>query len=99
MEGSGGFGFPFGGDPEDLMRALQEMMQQQGEQAQEVQTKHFAQETLDTAVELTSAALGQVQPQGSVDEQAIALRDAMRVLFPEAVARAGAGPEALMRVS
>ena len=72
MEGSGGFGFPFGGDPEELMRAFQEMMQQQGEQAQEVQDKHFAQETLDTAVELTSAALGQVEPQGSVDEQAAA---------------------------
>ena len=99
MEGSGGFGFPFGGDPEELMRALQEMMQQQGEQAQEVQTKHFAQETLDTAVELTSSALGQVQPQGTVDEQALALRDAMRVLFPEAVALVSAARQGFMRES
>jgi hypothetical protein len=99
MEGSGGFGFPFGGDPEDLVRAFQEMIQAQGEQAQEVQTKHFAQETLDTAVELTSAALGQVQPQGTVDEQAIALRDAMRVLFPEAVALVSAARQGLMRDS
>ena len=62
-----------------------------------MQTKHFAQETLDTAVELTSAALGQVQAQGSVDEQAIALRDAMRVLFPEAVALVSAARQGLMR--
>jgi len=62
-----------------------------------VQTKHFAQETLDTAVELTSAALGQIAPQGSVDEQAMALRDAMRVLFPEAVALVSAARQGLMR--
>ncbi|MDX6486112.1 MAG: hypothetical protein QOF43_1265 [Gaiellaceae bacterium] len=100
MEGSGGFGFPFGGgDPEELMRAFQEMMQQQGEQAHEVQTKHFAQETLDTAVELTSAAISQIEAQGSVDEQAIALRDAMRVLFPEAVALVSAARQGLMRES
>jgi hypothetical protein len=98
MEG-GGFNFFGGGDPEELMRAFQEMMQQQGEAAQEVQTKHFAQETLDTAVELTSAALGQVQPQGTVDEQALALRDAMRVLFPEAVALVSAARQGLMRDS
>ena len=100
MEG-GGFGFPFGGggDPEEIMRALQEMLQQQGEQAQEVQSKHFAQETLDTAVELTSAALGQIEAGGSVDEQALALRDAMRVLFPEAVALVSAARQGLMRDS
>jgi len=98
MEGSGGFGFPFGGDPEELMRAFQEMMQQQGEAAQEVQTKHFAQETLDTA-ELTSAALVQVQATGTADEQALALRDAMRVLFPEAVALVSAARQGLMHDS
>ena len=81
------------------MRAFQEMMQQQGEQAQEVQDKHFAQETLDTAVELTSAALGQIEAHGSVDEQAIALRDAMRVLFPEAVALVSAARQGLMHQS
>ena len=98
MEG-GGFGFPFGGDPEDMMRNLREFLEQQGEQAHEVQSKHFAQETLDTAVELTSAALGQIEAQGSVDEQAIALRDAMRVLFPEAVALVSAARQGFMRES
>ena len=51
---------------------------------QEAQREQFATLTLNTAVELTSAALKQVQPSGSIDEQAVALRDAMRVLFPEA---------------
>src|SRR5439155_22839801 len=82
MEG----GFPFGGDPEDLMRSLREFAEQQAESVQEAQREQFATLTLNTAVELTAAALSQMQPGGTVDEQAIALRDAMRVLFPEAVA-------------
>jgi hypothetical protein len=65
----------------------------------EVQSKHFAQETLDTAVELTAAALGQITAAGTVDEQALALRDAMRVLFPEAVALVSAARQGLMRDS
>ena len=85
MEG-GSFGFPFGGDPEDLLRGIQEFAAQQAESVQEAQREQFATLTLNTAVELTSAALKQVQPSGSIDEQAVALRDAMRVLFPEAVA-------------
>lgn len=95
----GGFGFPFGGDPEELMRNLQELFERQGEQAQEVQSKHFAQETLDSAIELTSAAVRQLSPQGGVDEQAIALRDALRVIFPEAVALVSAARQGLMRDS
>jgi len=81
----GGFNFPFGGDPEDLMRGLREFAEQQAETVQEAQREQFATLTLNTAVELTAAALQQIQPQGGVDEQTIALRDAMRVLFPEAV--------------
>jgi hypothetical protein len=50
-------------------------------------------------VELTSAALGQIEAGGSVDEQALALRDAMRVLFPEAVALVSAARQGLMRDS
>ena len=80
-------GFPlFGGDPEDLLRGLREFAEQQAESVQDAQREQFATLTLSTAVELTAAALKQVQATGSVDEQAIALRDAMRVLFPEAVA-------------
>src|SRR5881227_2328257 len=96
MEG-GGFGFPFGGDPEEIMRGLREFAEQQAETVQEAQREQFATLTLNTAVELTAAALQQIQPQGGVDEQAIALRDAMRVLFPEAVALVSAARQGFMR--
>jgi hypothetical protein len=96
MEG-GGFGFPFGGDPEDLIKGLQEFAAQQAESVQEAQKEQFATLTLNTAVELTSAALAQVQPTGGVEEQALALRDAMRVLFPEAVALVSAARQGFMR--
>ena len=65
--------------------------------SQEAQREQFATLTLNTAVELTAAALQQIQPQGGVDEQAIALRDAMRVLFPEAVALVSAARQGFMR--
>ena len=53
-------GFPFGGDPEDLMRSLREFAEQQAETVQEAQREQFATLTLNTAVELTAAALAQV---------------------------------------
>ena len=93
----GGFGFPFGGDPEDLMKNLRDFAERQTETLQEAQREQFATLTLNTAVELTGAALGRVQVQGSSDEQAIALRDAMRVLFPEAVALVSAARKGFMR--
>ena len=96
MEGSP-FGFNFGGDPDDLLRGLREFAEQQAESVQEAQREQFATLTLNTAVELTSAALAQVQVTGAVDEQAIALRDAMRVLFPEAVALVSAARQGFMR--
>ncbi len=95
----GGFGFPFGGDPEELMRNLRAFAEQQAESVQEAQREQFATLTLNTAVELTAAALKQVQVTGTVDEQAIALRDAMRVLFPEAVALVSAARQGFMRES
>ncbi len=93
----GGFGFPFGGDPEELMRNLQEFAARQAETVQEAQKEQFATLTLNTAVELTGAALRRVDVAGSPDEQAIALRDAMRVLFPEAVALVSAARQGFMR--
>ena len=96
MEG-GGFGFPFGTDPEDLMRGLREFAEQQAESVAEAQREQLATLTLNTAVELTAAALQQVDVQGSPDEQALALRDAMRVLFPEAVALVSAARQGFMR--
>ena len=96
MEGSG-FGFPFGGDPEDLMRSLREFAEKQAESVQEAQREQFATLTLNTAVELTAAALSQIQVTGVAEEQSIAMRDAMRVLFPEAVALVSAARQGFMR--
>jgi hypothetical protein len=93
----GGFGFPFGGDPEDLMRGLREFAEKQAETVQEAQREQFATLTLNTAVELTGAALSQLNPEGTAEAQAMALRDAMRVLFPEAVALVSAARQGFMR--
>ncbi|MGZ4463603.1 MAG: hypothetical protein ACXVZP_12330 [Gaiellaceae bacterium] len=95
----GGFNFPFGGDPEDLMRGLREFAEQQAESVAEAQREQFATLTLNTAVELTAAALARVDAPGGVDEQALALRDAMRILFPEAVALVSAARQGFMRES
>ena len=93
----GGFSFPLGGDPEDLLRGLRESAEQQAASVHETQREQFATLTLNTAVELTGAALSQLQPSGTPDEQSIALRDAMRVLFPEAVALVSAARQGFMR--
>lgn len=93
----GGFGFPFGGDPEELMRNLREFAERQAEAVQESQREQFATLTLNTAVELTGAALKRITVQGAPDEQALALRDAMRILFPEAVALVSAARQGFMR--
>jgi len=97
MEG-GGF-FPFGGDPEEIMRGLREFAEQQAEGVKEAQREQFATLTLNTAVELTAAALKQIQATGGVDQQSLALRDAMRVLFPEAVALVSAARQGFMHES
>jgi hypothetical protein len=93
----GGFGFPFGGDPEDLIKGLQDFAAQQAESVQEAQREQFATLTLNTAVELTGAALKRLAVSGTVEEQSLALRDAMRVLFPEAVALVSAARQGFMR--
>ncbi len=93
----GGFSFPFGGDPEELMRGLREFAEQQAEHVAEAQREQFATLTLNTAVDLTAAALKRIEVSGSVDEQALSLRDAMRVLFPEAVALVSAARQGFMR--
>ncbi len=97
MEGGAGFGFPFGGDPDELMRGLREFAERQTEAVQESQREQFATLTLNTAVELTGSALRRMEVSGTVDEQALALRDAMRVLFPEAVALVSAARQGFMR--
>ena len=95
MEGSGFF--PFGGDPEEILKGLRDFAEQQAEGVKDAQREQFATLTLSTAVELTQAALAQVTPSGTADEQALQLRDAMRVLFPEAVALVSAARQGFMR--
>jgi hypothetical protein len=95
MEGGGAFGFPMGGDPEDLLRGLREFAEQQAESVHEAQREQFATLTLSTAVELTAAALSQVQLNGSADEQVVAMPDAKRALCPETVGVVSGAPEAL----
>jgi hypothetical protein len=97
LDGMEGGGFQFGGDPEDLLRGLRDFAEQQAETVQEAQREQFATLTLNTAVELTAAALSQLNVQGSSDEQTLALRDGMRVLFPEAVALVSAARQGFMR--
>ena len=90
-------GFSLGGDPDDLMRSLREFAERQAEVVHESQREQFATLTLNTAVALTAAALQRIEPGGGPDEQALALRDAMRVLFPEAVALVSAARQGFMR--
>ena len=96
MEGSG-FGFPFGGDPDELMRGLREFAEHQAENVAEAQREQFATLTLNTAVELTAAAMKRMDVSGEPGEQAEALRKAMQVLFPEAVALVSAARQGFMR--
>jgi hypothetical protein len=81
MEG-GGFPFGmFGGDPEDLQRQLGEMM----EQMQGAQKVAWADNAINLAVQMTVACINRLDLSGKPEEQAAQVRDAIRVLFPEAV--------------
>jgi hypothetical protein len=71
----------FGGDPEDLQRQLAGFM----EQAQQSQKVAFADQAINLAVGMTVAAIGRLELSGTPDEQAKQVRDAIRLIFPEAV--------------
>ncbi len=75
---------PFGGlfgDPEELQKRLGEM----AEQMQGAQKVAFADQAIQLAVNLTVAAIGRLDLNGGSDEQALQIRDAIRMVFPEAV--------------
>ena len=76
MEGFGGFF----NDP-DFQRRMQEM----AEQMQGAQTLAWADNAIKLAVDMTVAAIGAIDLEGSSDQQAMQVRDAIRVVFPEAV--------------
>jgi hypothetical protein len=75
--------FPFGmfGDPEELQRQMAAWM----EQAQQGQKVAFADQAINLAVGITVAAIGRLELTGTPDAQAAAVRDAIRLIFPEAV--------------
>lgn len=77
MEGFGGLF----GDPDELQRQLGAM----AEQMQGAQRVAWADNAIQLAVAMTTSALGQIELSGSSDEQAHQVRDAIRLIFPEAV--------------
>jgi Ethanolamine utilization protein EutJ (predicted chaperonin) len=74
-----GFG-DFFNDP-DFQRRMQEM----AEQMQSAQTLAWADNAIKLAVDMTVAAIQRLDLSGGADEQAGQVRDAIRLLFPEAV--------------
>ncbi len=78
MEG-GGFGLF--GDPEELQKRMEEL----AEQMQSGQKVAWADNAIKLAVDMTVAAINRLDLSGSSDEQAVQVRDAIRIVFPEAV--------------
>jgi hypothetical protein len=78
MEGS-----PFNlfGDPDEFRARMEEL----SEQMQSSQRVAWADNAIKLAVEMTVASIGRLDLTGNADEQAMQVRDAIRVLFPEAV--------------
>jgi len=77
MEG----GFGLFGDPDDLQARLGEL----AESMQGAQKVAWADNAIQLAVSMTVAAISQIGLEGSSDEQATQVRDAIRLIFPEAV--------------
>src|SRR5215211_5716743 len=78
MEGS-----PFNlfGDPDEFRARMEEL----SEQMQSSQRVAWADNAIKLAVDMTVASIGRLELTGSADEQSMQVRDAIRVLFPEAV--------------
>ncbi len=55
------------------------------EQMQSSQEVAWADNAIKLAVEMTVASIGRLNTTGGTDEQAMQVRDAIRVIFPEAV--------------
>lgn len=73
--------FSIFGDPDEVRRRLGEF----AEQMQGAQRVAWADNAIKLAVEMTCAAVEQIDLEGTSEEQATAVRDAIRLLFPEAV--------------
>jgi hypothetical protein len=75
MEGFGGLF----GDPEEMRKRMEEL------QMAGAQKVAWADNAIKLAVEMTVAAISSLELSGSSDEQAVQVRDAIRIVFPEAV--------------
>ena len=80
MEGADPFGGLFG-DPDDLQRRLGEF----AEQMLGAQRVAWSDNAIKLAVDMTVAAIHTIDLSGSSDEQAKQIRDAIRMIFPEAL--------------
>jgi hypothetical protein len=80
MQGADPFGGLFG-DPDDLQRRLAEF----AEQMQGAQRVAWADNAIKLAVDMTVAAIHSLDLSGASDQQALQVRDAIRLIFPEAV--------------
>ncbi len=78
MEGEG---FNIFGDPDELRERLAEL----ASQMQSSQQVAWADNAIKLAVEMTVAAINRLNLQGTSDDQAVQVRDAIRIVFPEAV--------------
>ena len=76
-------GNPFNlfGDPDELRQRMEEM----AEQMQSSQRVAWADNAIKLAVDMTVASIARLELTGGSDEQATQVRDAIRILFPEAV--------------
>jgi CHASE3 domain sensor protein len=77
---SGGLGDMFG-DPEEIQRRLVEF----AEQMQGQQRLAWADNAIKLAVDMTVAAINRLNLQGDAEAQAQQIRQAMGLVFPEAV--------------
>ena len=71
----------FGGDPDEIRQRLGEL----ADQMQGAQRVAWADNAIKLAVDMTVAAINRLDLTGSSDEQAIQVRDAIRIVFPESV--------------
>jgi hypothetical protein len=77
----GGNPFEMFGDPDELRARLEEM----AAQMQSSQKVAWADNAIRLAVEMTVAAINRLNLSGTSDQQAMQVRDAIRIVFPEAV--------------
>ena len=77
---SSGFGGLFG-DSDDMRKRMEEL----ADQMQGAQRVAWADNAIKLAVEMTVASISALELTGSTDEQAVQVRDAIRIVFPEAV--------------